>query len=73
MQLPADRFVVTACKEISVAKGICRTNTDANGVEYVRVDYGTGPRLARVPRSLYDRHEYKPPYDELPPCEDSDA
>ncbi len=56
-----------------MAKGICRTNADANGIEYAHVDYGTGPRLAKVRRSLYERHEYKPPYDELPPCEESDA
>lgn len=61
------------CKEVRVAKGICRTNADANGIEYARVDYGTGPRLAKVRRSLYERHEYKPPYDELPSCEESEA
>jgi len=55
-----------------MAKGMCRT-TAATGMEHARVDYGTGPRLALVTRSLYDRHGYQPPYDELPPCEDSNA
>jgi hypothetical protein len=55
--------------EADLAKGVCRTRTEATGAEYARVDYGTGPRLATVTRSLYDRHGYEPPFDELPPCE----
>ena len=52
-----------------LAKGVCRTRTEETGAEYARVDYGTGARLSTVPRSLYDRHGYKPPFDELPPCD----
>ena len=53
-----------------MANGVCRTKSEATGAEQARVDYGTGPRLALVMRSLYDRHGYEPPYDELPSCED---
>jgi len=60
-----------AQSEVGVARGVCRTRSAESGVEYARVDYGTGPRLSTVVRSLYDRHGYKPPYDELPPCEES--
>ena len=56
--------------ETDVANGVCRTKSEETGAEHARVDYGTGPRLALVTRSLYDRHGYEPPYDKLPPCED---
>lgn len=59
--------------ETQVANGVCRTKSEATGAEHARVDYGTGPRLALVTRSLYDRHQYHPPYDELPPCEEIGA
>ena len=52
-----------------MAKGVCRTTNEATGAEHARVDYGTGPRLGTVTRSLYDRHKYEPPFDELPPCD----
>ncbi len=52
---------------------MCRTQNDTTGAEHARVDYGTGPRLAVVTRSLYDRHEYKPPFGELPLCEAANA
>jgi hypothetical protein len=52
-----------------MAKGICRTKTGEAGAEYARVDFGaSGP--STVPRSLYDRHGFKPPYDELPLCDE---
>jgi len=45
--------------------------TEETGAEYARVEYGAaGP--SKVPRSLYDRHQYKPPFDELPLCEEID-
>jgi hypothetical protein len=59
--------------EAVMARGVCRTKTQETGVEYARVDYGMGARLDTVPRTLYDRHGYKPPYDELPPCEEANA
>jgi hypothetical protein len=58
--------------EAAVARGICRTKTGETGAEYARVDFGTSG-LSTVPRSLYDRHGYKPPYDELPLCNELDA
>jgi hypothetical protein len=46
--------------------------SEETGAEFARVDYGAaGP--STVPRSLYDRHQYQPPFDELPPCEEVDA
>jgi hypothetical protein len=56
-----------------MARGICRTKTEETGAEYARVDYGASSGISTVPRSLYDRHEYKPPFDELPRCEELDA
>ena len=55
-----------------MARGICRTKSEQTGAEHARVEYGdAGP--STVPRSLYDRHEYKPPFEELPLCEEIDA
>lgn len=56
-----------------MAKGVCRTRSDASGAEFARVDYGTGARLSTVPKSLYDRHGYKPPFVELPSCDEAKA
>lgn len=56
-----------------MARGICRTKTEETGAEYARVDYGASSGISTVPRSLYDRHEYKPPFEELPRCEEFDA
>jgi len=50
-----------------VARGICRTKSETTGAETARVDFGTSG-LSTVPRSLYERHGYQPPYDELPLC-----
>jgi len=56
-----------------MARGVCRTRNDESGTEYARVDYGESSGISTVPRSLYDRHEYKPPFEELPRCEELDA
>jgi hypothetical protein len=58
--------------EAAVARGICRTKTGETGAEYARVDFGTSG-LSTVTRSLYDRHGYKPLYDELPLCNEPEA
>ncbi len=55
-----------------MARGICRSKIGETGAEYARVDFGTSG-LSTVPRSLYDRHGYKPPYEELPRCDELDA
>jgi hypothetical protein len=59
--------------EAGMARGVCRTRNDESGAEYVRVDYGEHSGISKVPRSLYDRHGYEPPFDELPRCEELDA
>jgi hypothetical protein len=56
-----------------MARGVCRTKTEETGAEYARVNYGAGAGISTVPRSLYDRHDYTPPFEELPPCEEIDA
>lgn len=56
----------------TLARGICRTKIEKTGTEYARVDYGSSG-VSNVPRSIYDRHEYKPPFDELPRCEELDV
>ena len=58
--------------EAAMAKGICRTKTGETGAEYARVNFGTSG-LSTVTRSLYDRHGYEPPYDELPLCNELEA
>jgi len=58
--------------EGTVAKGICRKKTEETGAEYARVDFG-GSGLSTVPRSLYDRHGYNPPYDQLPLCDELES
>lgn len=58
--------------EAAMAKGICRTKTGETGTEYARVDFGTSG-LSTVTRSLYDRHGYKPPYGDLPHCNELEA
>jgi hypothetical protein len=58
--------------EATVARGICRTKSGETGMEYARVDFGTSG-LSTVPRNLYDRHGYKPPYEELPLCDEVEA
>ena len=58
--------------EVAVARGICRTKTEETGAEYARVDFGASG-LSTVSRSLYDRHGYKPPYDQLPLCDELEA
>lgn len=55
-----------------MARGICRTKSGETGMEYARVDFGTSG-LSTVPRNLYDRHGYKPPYEELPLCDEVEA
>ena len=55
-----------------MARGLCRTKSEDTGAEHARVEYGdAGP--STVPRSLYERHHYNPPFDELPLCEEMDA
>ena len=55
-----------------MARGLCRTKIEETGAEHARVEYGdAGP--STVPRSLYDRHGYRPPFEELPLCEEFDA
>jgi hypothetical protein len=55
-----------------MARGLCRTKAAKTGAETARVEYGAaGP--STVPRSLYERHHYEPPFEELPLCEEFDA
>ena len=55
-----------------MARGLCRRKNGETGAEYARVDFGNSG-VSTVPRSLYDRHGYRPPFEELPTCEEIDG
>jgi hypothetical protein len=55
------------------AKGIYRTKTAPNGVEYAYIDYEEVSGIGEIARARYESQGYKPPFDDLPTKEEYDA